>query len=109
MHHEFDFSQDKEAIIFILTNISPNGVVGVQNVWQAAKCIPFKKIKKISNSQLVNFTEEKYNNILRFMAAIESLPSSEAFCECVFSRMRKLFPKDRELANDDLIRAEKRG
>ena len=106
-HCNFHFEDKVEAISFVLTTAKlPHSRV-YEYYWEGLE---------VSSGQMEFYAHEidkesvvdasTCSDICRFFCWVRSLPSSEAFCERIFSNMRMLFPPARASVHDDLIKAQ---
>ena len=93
------------TVNFVLKYSEPLMRSRAQNTWQLIAGNPLSYFHKCATELHAVINPSKARDVCFFLASLQSLPSSEAFCERVFYHMRKLFPSDRSRSKDDLVRA----
>ena len=104
-HMGYAFNNNASLIHFILTaaNLSVNHI-GPYYWHENGACSD--DIACDASRQGIDTSSADVSSVCEFFCRLISLPSSEAFCERIFARMRSLFPKTRSSCNDDLVKAQ---
>ena len=105
-HMGYIFDDDDQNIGFLLATGKIPRNRRADYYWEGMKAVSgqFEIAAKLQN--VTGIDVHKISDVCEFYCKIRSLPSSEAFCERIFSNMRLLFPKSRSSSNDDLVRAQ---
>lgn len=101
-----DLNERFAEVNFVLKYVEPLVRHREHNSWQSAYSNPLSYFDNTAKQYHLNIDCKIAREVCFFIAALRSLPSSEAYCERVFAKMRRLFPNYREKCKDDLVRAQ---
>ena len=102
-----NFENHRNEIHLVLSHCEPATRSLAINLWQCCCSNGQQYFERLGDKYKYSKIDGKVCGEICFvLAVLQSLPSSEAFCERVFAHMRKLFNQFRENCKDDLIRAQ---